>query len=188
MANKNSIRAEMKQTLTKLSKPMYEDYSYKIACRLFQEQIWKEAQVIGITISKPPEVDTFQIIRKAWELGKQVAVPKCHPKTKQLIFRNLTAFSQLESVFFELLEPIEAITKEVPANRMDLVLVPGLAYSIDGYRIGFGGGYYDRFLSSYSGCTVSLAFTEQIMAAIPTEEHDIPVERIITPEKVLKVR
>ncbi|WP_462412222.1 5-formyltetrahydrofolate cyclo-ligase [Neobacillus sp. Marseille-QA0830] len=188
MREKISIRSGMKQTLSQLSKPIYEDYSYKIACRLFQEQVWNEAKIIGITISKPPEVDTYQMIRKAWESGKQVAVPKCNPKEKLLTFHALTEFSQLESVFFGLFEPIEEITKEVAADDMELLIVPGLAYSTDGYRVGFGGGYYDRFLSRYSGNTVSLAFNEQIISDLPVENHDIPVSCIITPDKVLKIR
>ncbi|WP_251551381.1 5-formyltetrahydrofolate cyclo-ligase [Neobacillus muris] len=188
MSDKISIRAGMKQALSKLSKPIYEDYSYKIACRLYQEKVWNEAQVIGITVSKPPEPDTYQIIRKAWEAGKQVAVPKCHSRDKQLTFRTLTEFSQLESVFFGLYEPREEMTNEVIADRLDLVIVPGLAFSTDGFRIGFGGGYYDRFLSRYSGNTLSLAFNEQIMDELPAEDHDIPVQCIITPDRILKIR
>lgn len=186
MNDKHSIREQIKKTLSRLSKPLYEDYSYKIACRLYEEHAWKQADVIGITVSKCPEVDTYQIIRKAWETGKTVVVPKCKPKEKRLSFRTLTEFSQLESVYFGLYEPIVELTTEVRQEQIDLLIVPGLAYTRKGYRIGFGGGYYDRYLTSFSGETLSLVFNEQIISDFPLEEYDLPVSKIITPTEVLK--
>lgn len=188
MNDKNIIRQRMKETLSKLSKPTYEDFSYKIAQRLFEEEYWKQAIVVGITISKPPEVDTYQIIRKAWELGKQVVVPKCYPKEKKLSFRMLTEFSQLESVYYGLLEPIEEQTKEVLPENIDLLIVPGLAFTSEGFRLGFGGGYYDRFLPDFLGDTLSLCFHSQVISHFPIEEHDIPVSKIITNNEVIKTR
>ena len=186
MNAKNAIRKQVKETLSQLTIPLYEDYSYKIASRLFAEEAWNQADVIGITVSKRPEADTYQIIRKAWETGKTIVVPKCYPKEKKLSFRTLTEFSQLESVFYGLLEPIPALTTEVKPEQINLLIVPGLAYTMAGYRIGFGGGYYDRFLTNYTGNTLSLAFNEQIISEFPIEEYDLPVAQIITPTKVIK--
>lgn len=169
--------------LKKLTKPQYEHYSYEIAKQLFVDALWQEANTIGITVSNHPEVDTYQIIRKAWEQGKRVVVPKCHPKEKQMSFHELKQFTQLESVFYGLLEPIEALTPKVDAADIDLLIVPGLAYSSKGYRLGFGGGYYDRFLSTYKGRTVSLAFPIQLKEDIPIQDHDLPVNKIITCQK-----
>ena len=137
------------------------------------------------TISKTPEVDTFQIIRKAWEQGKRIAVPKCEPKSRALEFRELKRFSQLETVYFGLYEPIVSETKSVDHEEIDLVVVPGLAYSKNGYRLGFGGGYYDRFLANYQGNTLSLAFQKQLVAELPVENHDLAVEKIITEAEVI---
>ena len=72
MSDKNKVRKRVKETLSNLSKPLYEAYSKRIADTLFNDNDWKTARVIGIYISNPPEVDTYQIIRKAWEQGKQV--------------------------------------------------------------------------------------------------------------------
>lgn len=188
MNDKNLIRQQMKETVSKLSKPLYEDYSYKIARNLFEEEVWKQAKVVGITISRPPEVDTYQIIRKAWELGKQIVAPKCYPKERKLAFRTLTEFSQLESVYYGLLEPIEEQTEELLPENINLLIVPGLAYTREGYRLGFGGGYYDRYLSDFRGDTISLCFQSQVISQFSIEEHDIPVSKIITNNEVIKTR
>lgn len=180
--DKKILRKEMKEKLLSISKPLYEHKSYIIAQELLKEPLWKSAHTIGITISKFPEVDTYQIIRKAWEQGKRVAVPKCFANERKMDFRQLNLFNQLESVYYGLFEPIEAQTNYIAPNEIDLLFVPGLAYDTNGYRIGFGGGYYDRFLETFNGHTLSLAFSEQIIDHIPKEQHDIPVEKIITNE------
>jgi 5-formyltetrahydrofolate cyclo-ligase len=188
MSEKKLIRKEMKESLALLTKPYYEHYSTKIANTLYNDEDWLNAKVIGITISMEPEVDTYQIIRKAWEAGKEVVVPKCNPKDKTLTFRKITEFSQLESVFYGLLEPIIEQTMEVYPEDIDLLFVPGLAYTSEGYRLGFGGGYYDRYLTSYYGKTLSLAFHFQVIPQFPIEKHDIPVSKIITNDEVIKIK
>ncbi|MFS0775966.1 5-formyltetrahydrofolate cyclo-ligase [Neobacillus sp. 3P2-tot-E-2] len=188
MSEKKRIRKEMKESLALLTKPYYEHYSTKIANTLYNDEDWLNAKVIGITISKEPEVDTYQIIRKAWEAGKEVVVPRCNPKDKTLTFRKITEFSQLESVFYGLLEPIIEQTMEVYPGDIDLLFVPGLAYTSEGYRLGFGGGYYDRYLTSYYGKTLSLAFHFQVIHQFPIEKHDIPVSKIITNDEVIKIK
>lgn len=188
MNDKKSIREEMKKRLSGLSKPYYEDYSYKIARNLYNHEDWKQAKVIGITISKEPEVDTYQIIRKAWELGKDVVAPKCHPKEKRLTFHKITEFSQLESVFYGLYEPIIEKTIEVNPEDINLLVVPGLAYTREGFRLGFGGGYYDRYLTKFNSKTISLAFHFQVIPQFSIEKHDIPVSNIITNDEVITIK
>ncbi|MDP4103894.1 MAG: 5-formyltetrahydrofolate cyclo-ligase [Bacillota bacterium] len=185
--DKKQLRIKLKETLSNLSKPSYEELSKQISHQLYRDEDWNQANIIGITISKFPEVDTYQIIRKAWEMGKTIAVPKCYPKEKKMSFRIISDFSQLESVFYGLLEPIEEKTKHINPENIDLIIVPGLGYTKEGYRLGFGGGYYDRYLKDYSGKTISLAFQSQIIPAFKTENFDIPVAKIITDAKVMVV-
>jgi 5-formyltetrahydrofolate cyclo-ligase len=188
MTNKQAVRQQIQTALNTLSKPLYEHYSYNIAKLLYRDDDWKRAKVIGITISRHPEVDTYQIIRKAWEMGKQVVAAKCKPQEKQLTFRTLSEFSQLESVFYGLYEPIEELTREMQPELIDLLIVPGLGFTKEGYRLGFGGGYYDRFLTNYKGKTISLAFDTQIVAKLPIEKHDQSVSKIITNNEVIKIK
>lgn len=187
MEDKRILRKRIQQQLSEITRPEYEHNSYEIAQRLFSEESWEQAEIIGVTISKVPEVDTYQIIRKAWQENKQIVIPKCYPEDKTMSFRTLKAFNQLESVFYGLLEPIEKQTKEVPKQNIDLLIVPGLAFTRDGYRLGFGGGYYDRFLQDYHGKALSLAFNLQLVSELPIEQHDIPIKRIITAEETINI-
>ena len=95
-------------------------------------------------------------------------------------FRVLENFDQLETVYFSLLEPIESQTTLIDPQEIELLLVPGLAFTKAGFRLGVGGGYYDRFLEVNHVNTLSLAFHQQIVPEIPLEKHDLPVMKIIT--------
>lgn len=180
MMEKKVLREKIQGRLKKMSRPEYEHQSYLIAQQLFNTADWQNASVIATTISRKPEVDTYQIIRKAWEEKKRVVVPKCYPKDKTMVFRELTAFNELESVYYGLLEPIEEKTAAVAKNEIELMIVPGLAFTRKGYRLGFGGGYYDRYLQDFQGKKISLLFKDiQLVEDLPVENHDLPVQAII---------
>jgi 5-formyltetrahydrofolate cyclo-ligase len=184
--DKKQLRQEMKGKMASIPKSLHEEKSLTIAEQLYKEPEWVNAKTVGVTISRHPEVDTYQIIKKAWELGKNVVAPKCIPSTKQMDFRVLEDFNQLETVYFGLLEPKESITRKVEPEKIDLLIVPGLSFTREGYRLGVGGGYYDRFLEKYRGNKISLAFDNQIASKLPVEEHDLPVDKIITDQEVIK--
>lgn len=184
--DKKEWRKKMKNTLSSLSKQEYEQYSYRISKSLFSTKEWQEAAVVGVTVSIAPEVDTWQVIREAWNQKKTVAVPKCLPDEKRLQFYTLTSFLELETVYYGLFEPIPERTEKMDPADIDLLLVPGLAFMNNGYRLGFGGGYYDRFLKLYKKQTASLAFSSQIVSQLPVESHDIPVQKIITEERIIE--
>lgn len=186
MEEKKNIRNKIINRLKLIEGETYKEQSASIAGRLFEQPDWTAAEVIGITISRPSEVDTYAIISQAWMEGKKVAVPKCIPENRKMDFRYITDFSQLESVYYGLKEPKEDMTGLALKDDIDLLIVPGVAFSTNGFRLGFGGGYYDRFLPGYNGKTVSLAFSCQIVNNLPVEIHDIPVGRIITEQRVIQ--
>lgn len=187
--DKGQIRKDIQEKLQAVPKDVLKKWASEIAKNLYNTDDWKRADTIAITISRGTEVDTKVIIEKGWEQGKVIVVPKCEPTTKGMTFRVLESFDQLEVVYYGLLEPKENETKAVSSCEINLILVPGLAYNQKGYRIGFGGGYYDRFLSKYDGRTAALAFQEiQLVEELPLEEYDIPVNMIITNEQVILCR
>ena len=183
--DKKKVRKKVKTSLETLTDEKRVEYTKQISTKLYGLKEWKQAKLIGLTISIPPEFPTLHIIEQAWKEGKEVAIPKCNPEDKTMQFKKITSFEQLESVYSGLLEPVET-TLNVMAEDMDLLIVPGLAFTRDGYRLGFGGGYYDRFLSGYKGVTISLAFECQLIDELPTELHDIPVHQIVTMDKVYR--
>ncbi|TCJ85778.1 UNVERIFIED_ORG: 5-formyltetrahydrofolate cyclo-ligase [Bacillus cereus] len=174
------LRKQIIEHMNSLSEERYTTLSEQIAFSLYAQKEWIEAKTIGITLSMENEVNTYPIIEKAWEEGKNVVVPKCNKGTRTMSFRQISNFDQLETVYMNLREPIPALTEEVGADGIDLQIVPGVAYTGRGERIGYGGGYYDRYLVHYKGKTLSLAYSFQMVEHIPVEPFDKNVEKIIT--------
>lgn len=182
---KKEMRQKVIQQLNKLDQITYHKKSEEIFESIIQHNHFNNANTIGITISRYPEVDTKRLIEYAWQHGKTIVVPKCLTKTKEMDFREIQNFDQLETVYMDLQEPIEQETTSYTAKQIDLLIVPGVIFNREGYRIGFGGGYYDRYLAGFQGETISIAFHEQIEQDIPIELHDLPVETIITDLEII---
>jgi 5-formyltetrahydrofolate cyclo-ligase len=179
---KTEWRKMIKQKLLSMEGKDRRNKSEIISSHLYQTEQWESCKSIGITVSRKFEIDTSFIIKKAWEEGKTVCVPKCYSSDKKMEFRELQSFNDLENVYMDLFEPCIEKTKKVLPDQMDLIVVPGLVFDSEGYRIGYGGGYYDRYLERYTGSTVSLAYSFQTTDHIPRETFDIPVEQVIMEE------
>lgn len=177
-------KADQRKKMIEMLKAMQPDEHQMKSDRIVEflkaDEVFQKAETVGVTISAFPEVDTHRLIEYCWKAGKKTVVPKCDPVTRAMTFRIIEDFSQLETVYMRLLEPIEQKTESVEPGEIDLLLVPGVVFSPDGYRIGFGGGYYDRYLTRYTGPTRSLAFAMQLVDAVPVEPHDVPVDIIFT--------
>jgi len=182
---KDKIRIEMLKSLNGISEEEHAELCEDVKNTVINTAEFKNAKTIGITISRFPEVDTRSIIEAAWALGKRAAVPKCIKESREMDFYCITSFDELEIIYMDLLEPIIEKTQLVSKEEIDLQFVPGIVYSEKGFRIGFGGGYYDRYLKDYNGHKLSLAFEQQICNLIPVENHDIPVALIVTNKRTI---
>jgi 5-formyltetrahydrofolate cyclo-ligase len=178
--DKSTLRKSILHKLNNLDVNVHNEHSNHIHKKVLVEEKIQNAQVIGITLSSFPEVDTWNLIQILWGMGKQIAVPKCDPVTRGMTFYEIDSFDQLEVVYMKLKEPIPSITQRIEAPQIDVLIVPGVVFNKQGYRIGFGGGYYDRFLSGYDGFTFALAFDCQIVVEVPIERFDLPVQCILT--------
>ncbi|WP_203361752.1 5-formyltetrahydrofolate cyclo-ligase [Bacillus sp. REN10] len=178
--NKQLLRQQMKESLAKMTTLEYEQYSFQIAQQLFSLPLWQRAETIAVTVSRVPEVDTWSLITRGWEEGKKVVVPKCNPADRSMDYYQLTSFCELETVYSGLYEPDPLRTAYVEPKEIDVLLVPGLAFDQRGYRLGFGGGYFDRFLEHFQGPTLALLFSQQLLAEVPREAYDLPVQQLIT--------
>jgi 5-formyltetrahydrofolate cyclo-ligase len=185
---KSRIRTGMIKQLKSMELQEYNQMSLAIKENLFNSSEFLNAAIIGVTISRFPEVDTRPIIEAAWSLGKKIAVPKCENQSREMDFRLINSYDNLEKVYFDLQEPIITETISIKKDNIDLQIVPGVVYTNNGYRIGFGGGYYDRYLIDYKGDVVSLAFEKQTGQEVPFEAHDIPVQKIFTENGIIFCR
>lgn len=155
-----------------------------IVSQLFEMRVWQEADVIALTMSLPFEFNTRPIIEEAWRIGKKCYVPKVL-NNHEMAFIQIRPDTEYKKGVFGIEEPIgEHISR---FSEETLMIVPGLIFNRQGYRIGQGGGYYDRYLSTYKGKTVSLVFPQQLSEDWFPEAFDQPVDFIITTEKVIEV-
>lgn len=186
--DKQKIRENIVSIMTRLAPEEKLKIETQLIAHLIQSSLWKKANIIGVTSSTSIEWNTTQIIEKAWSENKNIVIPKSLPETKQLIYYKINSYSQLERGYANILEPIPTETKKIDAPKIDLLIVPGLAFDKRGYRIGFGGGYYDRFLEKFTLITVSLASELQIVKEIPINEFDIPVQYLVTENSIIKTK
>lgn len=184
---KNTFRTLSKRLLKHISEEHKKVSLKKIKNRLLNSTYWIESNVIAITIPRKIELNTMPIIEEAWKQGKQVVIPKCYPNQDHLMkFFLFTNINELENVYLDLYEPKEISNRLVEKESIDLIIVPGLLFDKNGYRIGYGGGYYDRYLKGYTNKKISIALEDQIVNYIPYDSFDIPVDAIITEKTIYK--
>ncbi|MDP7174960.1 MAG: 5-formyltetrahydrofolate cyclo-ligase [SAR324 cluster bacterium] len=149
--------------------------------------VFRQAETIHIFISKTDEPDTSPIIESAWESGKTVAVPCVVPDTFELFHSQLNTFKDLSSGALGVLEPSPEGRIAMNPESFDLVIIPGVAFDHLGGRLGYGKGYYDRFLEQTGAFRLALAFDFQVLVRVPTEKHDVPMNGILTESGIIEV-
>lgn len=185
--NKKLLRQEILTKRSLLTQEKIQEYSNKIQNTLYQMDEYKNAKRIMCFVSNGSEVDTHPLIDRAILDGKSIVVPITVPKTKELLVSDLFSLSELEVGFYNIEVPKEEFLRLVDPETIDLVLVPGVALGKDGYRVGYGGGYYDRFLAKLDSSVpkIALGFDLQVVDQVPTEHFDIPVDLILTEKGIV---
>lgn len=140
-----------------------------------------QAKTIFSYYSLGSEPDTIKIIEYALSLGKTVTLPVCL-KNGIMEARVITSTSELSEAGFHLLEPLSS-TQVIKPEDLDFIVVPAMTFDFEGYRLGRGGGYYDRFLQNVTAFTVGIARERLMMERVPREIHDLPVHCVATEKK-----
>jgi 5-formyltetrahydrofolate cyclo-ligase len=179
---KNALRHQMREKRKALSPALHAEKSQKIRERLEELEVFKEAERMLIYVSMGEEVDTHGIIQDALSKNRLIFVPKI--VNGEIMICPLYNWEELEPSTFGILEPC-TVLEGVPAEHMDLVIVPGIAFDARGHRIGYGKGHYDRLLKTVRGYKVGLAFHEQMIDEVPSEEHDVPLNLIVTDQTLI---
>ena len=184
---KQEIRRQVKEKKKLLTREEVEEYSERIASLFCNLEEYKNASVILPYLAYNTEINTNKIIERAWSDGKTVAVPKVTGEGRMDFF-EIKSFDQIEIGFCNIPEPKIQFCK---AARFDeaLMIMPGLAFGKDHTRIGYGGGYYDRYIekaeeNSVRITKISLAYDFQVFDTLEVERHDKKVDLVVTAKEI----
>lgn len=177
---KTALREKYKQWRRELPSEEKEAADRIIAQRVVKLWQYRENDTLLIYVSTAIEVDTGRLIEQAWQDGKRVAVPRCVPGTREMKFYYITDRTQLEPGTFGVLEPVPQRCEEMTNWERGLCVVPALSYDWQGFRLGYGKGYYDRFLSRFSGCMIGICYAACVQRSLPHGYYDKPVELLVT--------
>ncbi len=188
--NQEKARLRLKYKELRKSIPQAEktELDLAVADRFLNLSEYKNAETVFAFVSKDIEVNTKAIISDALKNGKKAAVPLCNPDNTAMEFYYINSYSDLKDGFYGIKEP--DINKCVKAESFErsIMAVPGLVFDKNGYRVGFGKGYYDRFIAFYTGVTVGICYSDCIEDELPGDKFDKPVNLIVTDKYTIDTR
>ena len=174
--NKKELRAWIREQKRKMTPQQIESASRQLGQLLVETELYQKADTIYGYLPYNQEVRTVPMLERAIADGKRVAVPKVYGEEMRFIY--LTDLNQVEKGYAGIPEPME--DAPVAEDKTALVLMPGLAFDPQGHRIGYGGGFYDKFLEKEPlHPKVALCYDFQVVEHLETEEFDIPVDKVI---------
>lgn len=174
--DKIALRREIREKKRAMTTAQIEKASADLARQFLETAIYREAETIYGYLPYNQEVRTEPILLQALQDGKKVAVPKVYADTMRFIY--LEDLAKVEKGYAGIPEPLA--DGPVAEDRKALVLMPGLAFDPAGHRIGYGGGFYDKFLSAEpTHPTVALCYDFQMFDCLETEEFDVPVDLVL---------
>ena len=177
---KNSLRLHSRSFRESMEENRKKKADASIFRRLTSLREYAQARWIYTYVSKPIEVDTIALIRRALADEKHVAVPRCVPGTREMEFYEIRSLEELEPGAFGVLEPVPGRSRLVQEDTGGLCVVPGLSFDSEGYRLGYGKGYYDRLLSRFRGVSVGACYSGCVRRMLPHGYFDRPVDILVT--------
>lgn len=183
-------KQELRKQYLKLRKTVFnkKSKSKEITNKVISFEGYKLAKVIAIYNSLEDEVDTQDLIKYSIENNKIVVLPRVINKT-EMKFYKISSLDKLERGVLGIKEPIEDENSLVRPNEIDLMIIPGVCFDRNKNRIGFGGGYYDRYLESEENILkIGVCFEEQLLKEnyIEAEDNDIKMDMIVTDRKIIR--
>lgn len=175
---KAELRKKILQEMKAIPREQKQAMDQALTDQFLKHPFYQEAKIIATYLSFSHEFQTQELIEQALKDCKKVLIPKTYPKGRM----DFVVYDpqQLVKTSFGLLEQ-QGDLEVVEPSQIDLIHVPGLAFTTEGYRIGYGGGYYDRYLKHFPGHTLSMIYPCQIQDFI-SENHDIPVQEVLIDE------
>lgn len=180
---KKDIRSEVKAKRKEASFDEIRRNSQRIFESFISLKEYQDAEVVLAYVDCKNEVETSQVIRRCWKDGKTVAVPKVFGQIMK--FYEIHSFEELEEGYYGIREPKHEILQEI--DRQDaLMILPGVAFDEKKHRVGYGGGFYDRYLETHPELIkIAFAFEFQIFEQVPFEAFDRQPEKIVTEKRII---
>ena len=176
MLDKKALRREIGLKKRAMTAAQIEDYSRELAGRLYETEFYKEAKSLYCYLPYNQEVRTWPILERARADGKRVAVPKVYGDEMKFLW--LDDFTQVAEGAYTIPEPV--FDEPVADDETALILMPGLAFDPTGHRVGYGGGFYDKYLEAHPHHKlVALCYPFQLFTHLDVEDHDVPVDLVI---------
>ena len=179
MRNKKEIRKHFLNVRANIPDCEKEYKSEKIAEKLLKLPEYKSAETVFIYVSLKNEAGTLKLIEKMRADNKKIAVPLCNVKKHTMSAVVINSLDELKKGAYSILEP-ESSDRAISADMIDFAVIPAVAFDMQNNRLGMGGGYYDRFLSKFSGTSVGIAFSECVVDCLPVEEYDKKVDIVLS--------
>ncbi|MDX9872526.1 MAG: 5-formyltetrahydrofolate cyclo-ligase [Clostridia bacterium] len=182
---KSSLRQKIIMERFSLTPQEVEAKSRVIADRILDLPQYNEAGTLLIYLPFKNEVDTVPLIKMSRQNNKRILVPVCRPHYT-LLLSEFHDFNELTSNPYGISEPAPEFIRPIPPEEVDLAIIPGVAYDKAGYRLGYGAGYFDRFVSLLRPDCLKVAFIYdlQLLDALPSEAHDLQVDLILTESQI----
>lgn len=185
--DKKKIRKEILNIRNSLEKRIKESYDDKIFNCFIESELYKNSNNIFIYVSYGSEVNTIKLIERFLKDKKKVFVPKINFSTKEMFAIKIESLDILVENKMGILEP-KYLDRYIKQDDLDIILMPGAVFDLQGNRIGYGGGYYDRYLKNTDkNNKIALAYSLQLAEEIPCESHDIKVDYIVTEKNIKKI-
>ncbi len=187
MDNKIKLRKNLLSQREEMEKQEVEKQSKKIMENLIKVPAFLESKVVMIYLSFQNEVDTNEIIDWCFKQGKEVVIPYCVVGTREIIPCKLdTERKGLVKSKYGIWEPSKDSRIPVDIENIDTIIVPGVGFDKDCNRLGFGGGYYDRFLikRNKKSPAIAICYENQIVESVPTDNYDIPMDMVVTENRI----
>jgi len=179
---KSSLRKTLLEKRDATSFDLIKISSRQIQANLERIEDYRNAKSIAFYYPIGSEVKTQDLMLKVLSLGKDVLLPKI--QEDELDFRKITDLNSLEKGSFDIMEPKDNCEK---SDKIDVIIVPTVGISVDGNRLGYGHGYYDRFLAKTDAISVALTYEKQIIKSVPSTENDVTINWIVTEDRFFKV-
>lgn len=186
--HKNQIRADFRARRTSLTLEKKQALDTKLCNRFLSLASYRFAEAVLVYAPLPGEIDIYPIIRDALKKGKTVAFPRCTDNESAMTYHIVEDLSLLKKGSYGIMEPPEnapVYDKALSFKSPTLCFVPALCYDRNGYRLGYGKGYYDRYLSRFGGVKMGLCYSDFVVDSLPRGRYDASVDFLITEKGVL---